>query len=123
MTVSGSGAGGNGAIVSIAGMLQAGSSGIGLNSVTMAGNTTFGGSGPWDTDPIKNVGVWGISAGALGTGGTNYNLTKFGLNQVSLNGATVDAALVDVDVQAGLLDLAGGTTSLGNPTNTITVRA
>jgi len=123
VTVSGSGVGGNGAIVSTTAILISGVSGIGLNNVTMTGNTTFGGSGPWDTDPIRNFGAWGISAGTLSTGGTNYSLTKVGLNQVSLNNSTVDAALGDIDVQQGLLDLAGSTTSLGNPTNTITVRA
>ena len=89
----------------------------------MTGNTTFGGSGPWNTDPIKNVGCWGITGGSLSTGGTNFNLTKVGLNQVSLNGANVDAALGNIDVQQGLLDLAGSTTSLGNPANTLTVEA
>ncbi len=122
VTVSGGGVGGNGAIVNTGGTLLTGSAGIGLSAVTLAGNTTFGGSGPWNTDPVKNFGVWGIN-GNLSTSGNGYSLTKAGLNQVSLNGATVDPALGNVNVQQGLLDLAAGTTSLGNPASTITVSA
>jgi autotransporter-associated beta strand protein len=122
VTVSGPGVGGKGAIVSTAGILITGSSGNGLASVTLAGDTTFGGSGPWNTDPIKNVGCWGITT-SLSTGGAGYNVTKVGTNQVSLTGATVDTALGNIDVQQGLFDLAGGTTSLGNPASNLTVRA
>lgn len=122
ISVSGAGAGGNGAIVNTGAPLLSGSAGVGLSSVTLNGNATIGGSGPWNTDPVKDLGAWGIT-GSLSTGGAGYSLTKVGLNQISLNGATVDNALGDINVQQGLLDLAGGTTSLGNPANTVTVSA
>ena len=127
LTVSGSGVGGNGALVSSAGVMPGGTlaspSPKGLNNVTMTGNTTFGGSGPWKFDIVANVGDWGIANGSLSTGGNAYNLTKVGLNEVSLNNSTVDAALGNIVVQQGLLDLAYGTSSLGNPTNTITIQS
>jgi hypothetical protein len=100
-----------------------GTAGIGLTTITMAGNTTVGASGPWDTDPVKNLGVWGINAGSLSTSGNSYSLTKVGSGQVGLTDATVDAALGNIVVQQGLLALQGNTSSLGNPTNTITIQA
>src|SRR4030095_6916191 len=93
----------------------------GLGAVTLAGDTTFGGSGQWDTDPVKNLGVWGLNSTTLTA--SNYNLTKVGVNQVGLTDTTVDDKLADITVQQGLLALQGGTTSLGNPTNTITIKA
>src|SRR5262249_5169486 len=69
ITVSGSGVGGNGAIVSTGPPLLTGTAGSGVGSVTLAGNTTVGGSGPWDTDPVKNLGVWGINGATLSTSG------------------------------------------------------
>jgi len=127
VTVSGSGVGGSGALVSSAGIMPGGTipspSPKGLNNVTLTGNTTFGGSGPWKFDIIANVGDWGIANGTLSTGGNAYNLTKVGLNEVSLNNSTVDAALADINVQQGLLDLALGTSSLGNPANNITIQS
>jgi fibronectin-binding autotransporter adhesin len=124
VTVSGAGVNSNGAIVSFGAPLLSGSSGIGLTSITLAGDTTVGGSGPWDTDPVKNLGVWGINNGALSTGGSNYNLVKVGLNQFGLSGATtVDPALGNIDVQQGLLAFLGGVDSMGNPASNITIRA
>ncbi len=124
ITVSGTGVGGNGAIVSTGPPLVTGTSGIGLTFITMAGDTTIGGSGPWDTDPVKNLGIWGINGGALSTSGSNFNLVKVGLNQVGLSGSTtVDAALGNIDVQQGLLAIQGGVDSLGNPGSNITIRA
>lgn len=123
VTVSGTGVGGTGAIVNTGPPLITGTAGIGLNSITMAGDMTVGGSGPWDTDPVKNLGVWGINSGTLSTGGANYNLIKTGLNQFGLSGATVDAALGNIDVQQGLLALQGSISSLGDPGSNITIRA
>jgi fibronectin-binding autotransporter adhesin len=124
VTVSGSGAAGAGALVSTGPPLITGVSGIGVNAVTMVGDTTVGGSGPWDTDPVKNLGVWGINGGTLSTASSNYNLVKVGLNQFGLSGGTtVDPALGNIDVQQGLLALQGGVTSLGDPGSNITVRA
>jgi autotransporter-associated beta strand protein len=117
ITASGSGPNGEGAIVS-----TAGAQGAGLDTVTLAGHTAFGGSGAWNTDPVLNVGLWTLRA-SLSTGNQPYNLIKVGPNQVTLAGVAVDAALGDIDVQQGLLDFRGGTTSMGNPANTLTVRA
>ena len=117
ITVSGSGPNGEGAIVS-----TAGAQGVGVANVVLAGGTTFGGSGTWNTDPVLNVGLWTISA-SLSTGNQPYNLTKVGLNQVTLSGATVDTALGDIDVQQGVLGFRGATTSMGDSTKTLTVRA
>jgi len=117
ITASGSGPNGEGAIIS-----TAGAQGAGLDSVTLTGHTAFGGSGAWNTDPVLNVGLWTLRA-SLSTGNQPYNLTKVGPNQVTLAGVAVDAALGDIEVQQGLLDFRGGTTSMGNPANTLTVRA
>jgi autotransporter-associated beta strand protein len=122
--VSGTGVGGTGAIVSTGPPLVTGSAGIGLTTITMTGDTTVGGSGPWDTDPVKNLGVWGLNNGTLSTGGSNFNFVKVGLNQFGLSGGTtVDPALGNIDVKEGLLALQGGVTSLGDPGSNITIRA
>lgn len=118
VTVSGAGPDGNGAIVNTANP-QANA----LGNVTLTDNTTFGGSGPWNTDPVLNRGRWDIRNGSLSTMGQPYDLTKTGSNQVTLAGVTVDALLSDIDVQRGLLALEGATTSLGETTDTLTVRA
>lgn len=117
ITASGSGPNGEGAIIS-----TAGAQGAGLDSITLAGHVTFGGLGAWNTDPVLNVGLWTLRA-SLSTGNQSYNLAKAGPNQVTLAGVAVDAALGDIDVQQGLLDFREGTTSMGNPANTLTVRA
>jgi autotransporter-associated beta strand protein len=77
----------------------------------------------WDTDPVKNLGVWGVNSAALSTGGNAYSLTKVGSGQFGLSGATVDLKLGHIDVQQGLLALQGGTDSLGDPSSNIIVRA
>jgi autotransporter-associated beta strand protein len=123
VTVSGPGVGGNGAVTSTGAPLLTGAAGTGIGSITMAGNTTVGSSGPWDTDPVKNLGVWGINNAALSTSGNPFSLTKVGSGQVGLSGATVDPQLGHIDVQQGLLALQGGTDSLGNPASNILVRA
>jgi fibronectin-binding autotransporter adhesin len=123
VTVSGAGVGGNGAVVSTGAPLLTGPAGIGIGSLTLAGNTTLGASGPWDTDPVKNLGVWGVNTAALSTSGNPFSVTKVGSGQVGLSGATVDPQLGHLDVQQGLLALQGGTDSLGNPSSNIIVRA
>jgi autotransporter-associated beta strand protein len=116
--VAGPGAGGNGALVNTAAP-QLGA----LANVTLAGNTTFGGSGPWNTDPVLNRGRWDIRNGTLSSGGQAFNLTKVGSNQVTLAGTMVDAALADIDVQQGALGFEGATSSMGDSARTLTVRA
>jgi autotransporter-associated beta strand protein len=93
-----------------------------LGNVTLTANTAFGGSGPWSTDPVQNSGRMDINGNTLSTGNQPYTLTKVGLNQVTLRDCTVDTALGNIDVQAGLLALQGGTSSLGNPNSTLTVQ-
>ena len=107
VTVAGAGVGNNGAIIN-----SAGGQNNALRYVTLAGNTTFGGSGRWD---IRSVG-----GAALNTGGNSYNLTKVGANQVSLVDVAVDPALGDINVLAGTLSTELGT-GAGDPTKTITV--
>lgn len=116
VVVSGSGVGGNGAIVN---------SGVGQNNalryVTLAGNTTFGNPGRWD---IRGAPSTADPANAgLSTGGNSYSLTKIGTNQIALVGVTVDPALADVDVQQGTLGIEAATTGLGNPANNLIIRA
>jgi autotransporter-associated beta strand protein len=109
INVSGSGVGGNGAIVN-SGSEQLSA----LRSVTLLGDTTLGGTSRWD---IRNTG----GAAALSSGGAAYNLTKNGANQVSLVGVTVDAALGDITIKQGLLGFETSTTSMGDPARTLTV--
>jgi len=116
--VSGSGPDGSGALVNTAApQLNA------LADVTLTGDTTFGGSGPWNTDPVLNRGRWDIRNGSLNGGGHAFNLTKTGSNQVSLAGTAVDATLGDIHVQQGALGFEGATTSMGDSTKTLTVAA
>jgi len=124
ITVSGSGPTGAGALVNNGGPQNSSltSTANALQNVTMAGDTTIGGTGPFNTDTIQNVGYFAIT-GTLNTGGSNYNLVKVGLNQISIIGANVDSALGNIDVQQGMLTFESGTTSMGNPASNVTVRA
>ena len=108
VNVSGTGDGGNGAIVN-SGAQQVNA----LRYVTLLGDTTFGGSGRWD--------IRGTSG--LNTGGNPYKLTKTGVNQISLVGVSVDPALGDVDVLQGILGIETTTTGLGNTASNLTVAA
>jgi autotransporter-associated beta strand protein len=116
--VSGSGPDGSGALVNTAApQLNA------LAGVTLAGDTTFGGSGPWNTDPVLNRGRWDIRNGSLNAGSQAFTLTKVGSNQVTLAGTAVDPVLGDINVQQGALGFEGATTSMGDPAKTLTVSA
>jgi autotransporter-associated beta strand protein len=102
----------------------------GLRNVVLTGHTTFGGVGPWFTDPVLNRGRLNIIESAIGagdatlsSGGQPYNLTKVGDNQVCFGGVLFDDAIANIDIQQGALSFESGTTSMGNPTNTLTVRA
>jgi fibronectin-binding autotransporter adhesin len=114
VVVNGTGVGGNGAILNSGPDSQ-----TALLNVTLAGDTTFGGSsGRWDIRTIT-----GFPA-QLQTGGQPYNLTKVGTNQVSLVGVNVDSALGNIVVQNGLLSIETSTTSLGdNTSHNLTVAA
>lgn len=115
VNVAGQGVGNNGAIInSGAGQQNA------LQRVTLAGNTTFGGTGRWD---IRSANIADPSQGSLLTGGNTYNLAKTGVNQVSLVGITVDSALANVDIQQGMLSIESATTGLGASSGTVTVES
>jgi len=110
VVVSGSGVGGNGALVN-SGAAQVSA----LQSITLGANTVFGGSGRWD--------LRGPPA-ALLTGGQPFKITKVGANQISLVAvATIDPALGDIDIQQGEFAIQTTTGQVGNPTNTITVHS
>jgi len=113
VTAIGSGPDGSGAIVNL-GVDQT----TALRSVTLAGDTTFGGTARWD---IRG------SSPSLSTGGASYNITKVGTNQVSLVGVSVDSMLGDVDIQKGVFGIQTSTVStsggFGDPTKTITVHS
>ena len=120
VTVSGAGAGGQGAIVNNSG--NPAFLGVNLRYVTMAADTTFGGTGRWDLrSPAGSTGD-PITAG-LSTGGQPFNLTKVGPNGVYIVSATVDPALADITVKQGTLAFEGNTTSMGDPAKTLTVEA
>ncbi|MBU6410403.1 MAG: hypothetical protein KGR98_08440, partial [Verrucomicrobia bacterium] len=108
--VSGTGSGGNGAIVN-GGAQQINA----LNNVTLAGDTTLGGSGRWD---IRG------GAPSLNTSpaGNAFNIVKTGVNQVSLVGVgTIDPALGNIDIQQGTFAIQTTTTQVGDPAKTITI--
>jgi autotransporter-associated beta strand protein len=105
--VSGSGVGGNGAIVNNTSTAQQNA----LQRVTLTGHTVFGGSARWD---IRATGA------QLSTGGGAYNITKIGGNQVNIVTATVDPSLANIEVQSGMLGLQT-LTGIGNPAGTLTV--
>ncbi len=117
--VGGAGVGGNGAIVNnstnTAGQLNA------FQQITLTADTTFGGSNRWDLR--ASGGTAGAPTASLSVGGSGYNITKVGTNFVGIVSATVDLTLGNVDIQNGILDFEGSTTSLGDPTKTITVRS
>jgi autotransporter-associated beta strand protein len=85
--------------------------------VTLAGDTTFGGTGRWD---LRSASTSATNA-TLSTTGHPYRLAKVGTNQVSLVSVAVDPMLGDIDVQNGLLSVEKLTSSLGNPTSTLSV--
>ena len=117
IVVSGAGVGGAGAIVnnSSGNAIYDGSGGM-TASLTLTGNTTFGGSTRWDLG----------SPATLNTGGSNYNLTISEADGLYMewDNVTIDANLGNIDIYTaggGSLGIKGCGASLGNPTNTITV--
>jgi autotransporter-associated beta strand protein len=108
ITVSGPGVAGGGAIIN-SGAPQT----TALHLVTLAGNTTFGGTGRWD--------IRGSPASLL-TGGQPFKLTKVGTNQVSLVAVNpIDSALGDIDVLQGTFAIQTSSAQVGNPNKTIAV--
>lgn len=115
VTVSGAGAGGNGAIINNGADVYPA-----LAFLALAGDTAIGGTHRWDLRPAGGT-TANPAAAALSTGGIPRNLAKVGTNFFSLVSVTVDPALADVEVRGGTLNFEGNTTGLGNPTNTLTV--
>ncbi len=83
-----------------------------LTNVTLTGDATFGGTGRWD---IRGTGA------KLSTGSNAFNLTKIGTNQVSFVGATIDPALANININQGVLAFQTSTSSMGDPTKTVTI--
>ena len=115
VTVSGTGVGGNGAIVNS----NTNQTRV-LHVVTLAADATFGGNGNWD---IHNSSGKNAVADAQLNGA--FNLTKTGTNTVALTGVTIDGNLGDINVQAGSMTVTATATapvgSLGNALNTVTI--
>lgn len=108
LTVSGSGSGGNGAIVNSSGY-SGGAVATSFQNVMLAGDTTIGGPGRLD-----------FASGNLGTGGVARKLTKVSISTLRMADLTVDNALGDIEVQGGTLSLQGGM-QVGNPANNFIV--
>lgn len=107
VTVSGAGVGGAGAIINTAGAQN-----NTLSLVTLAGDTTFGGSGRWD--------VRGTGAPHSATlNGGSYTLTKVGTNYVALTGGA-DVTVGNIVVQSGTLSIETAST-LNDDGFTVTV--
>jgi autotransporter-associated beta strand protein len=112
VVASGAGVGGNGAIVN-----NGASQTVALLTLTLAGDTTFGGSGRWD---MRN------SAGTATLNtlppGSPCNITKIGPNQVSLVAVTsIDSAIGNINVEQGEFAIQTTTAQIGDPTKTLTV--
>jgi autotransporter-associated beta strand protein len=108
---SGTGVGGLGAVVNNSPTAQAFPA---LAFLTLAGNTTIGGTSRWDLRPASaSPDSLSPNSAGLNTGGHAYSLTKVGTNFIGIVSATVDPALAAVNVQAGTLDIEGSTTGLG----------
>jgi fibronectin-binding autotransporter adhesin len=117
---SGTGVGGQGAIVNSSG--SATFVGPNVAIVTLAGDTTFGGSGRWDLRAAGGT-AGDPATASLSTSGQAYKLTKIGTNLINIVSTTVDPALGDIDVRQGTLAFEGNTTSAGNPAATLTVQS
>jgi alpha-galactosidase len=120
VTVSGWGVNSNGAIISSSSSSQLHA----IQSVTLAGDTAFGGPGNWLAS--GNPGRWDIrNAGTTLTmsGGRPFNLYKIGSNQMSFVSVTIDTNLANVDIRQGMMGFEAGSTSMGNPASNLIVRA
>ncbi len=101
--VSGSGVNSTGAVINSGASIV--NSGL-RASVTLAGDTTFGGINRWDLFNGKLF-------------GNGYKLTKTGPPEIALSGLG-DTGLGDIDIRQGQLTILG-TTTAGDPTKTLTV--
>lgn len=105
LTVSGTGVGGNGALVNNGINDQGNATG----RIVLAGDTAFGGIKRWD---LRS------SSPTLDMGG--FNITKVGTNQVSLVGVTVNNP-GNISIDGGSFGVETGTSLGGNAANSITI--
>jgi fibronectin-binding autotransporter adhesin len=117
IVVSGSGVNSNGAIVNNSFSGTNAFSGPNFAIVTMAGDTVIGGNSrlDWRANPATSTNA------TWSTLGQPFNLTKLSTNQLQLAGVTVDPALANIDVKGGIFGVQGLMSSLGNPTNSLTI--
>lgn len=109
LVVAGSGVGGAGAIVNSGGAVY----GVATN-VTLSGNATFSIGSRWD--------LGGSSGGVLNSGGQPYSVTLVGNGYYEWKRLKLDANFGDITVMSGTLGAIGSTT-FGNPANTLTLTA
>lgn len=106
VTISGTGVGGNGAVVNRA----AGGLGVGLKNLTLAGNASIGGTERWD---VRDV-VGGVAGGG-------FTLTKVGTNEIWFKDLG-ETQLGGIVINQGLLGFEGNTT-MGSPAGSVTIGA
>jgi fibronectin-binding autotransporter adhesin len=106
VTVSGSGVGGNGAIINGS---TSGSAAVNANQYTLVGNTTFGGTGRLD---IRDENTSSNNP-SISTGGNPYSITKVGTNYFALTGVQIDPALTNFYVSNGTMSFQLNTGSPG----------
>lgn len=111
----GTGLAGGGAIVNN----SAGGQTATLQSLRLTADAWLGGSSRWDVRGPTNS----FASGSFTTLGNPFNLNKVGANLICIADVNLDSALANIDVQQGTLCLEGLTTSLGNPSNTITIES
>jgi fibronectin-binding autotransporter adhesin len=113
--VSGTGVGGNGALTDTGGAIYDSAGGL-ANSITLAGDTTFSIPGPnrWDLGSASGGNV-------LSTGGNAYNLTLNAGIYFEWKNLTVDPALANIDLEGSGTFGVVGTTTFGNPADTLTI--
>jgi fibronectin-binding autotransporter adhesin len=119
VTASGSGVGGNGAIVNN----STNSPTQVFHIVNLTGDTAFGGATAWD---IRNSSGKTAPADAQLNGPNGpYNLSKVGSNTVTLQGIVIDGNLENISVEGGTLHFTASATAplagLGDPNATATV--
>jgi autotransporter-associated beta strand protein len=110
--VSGSGPNGGGAVINSGG--PAYDNGNSLTAVTLAGDATFGGPTRWD--------LGGSSGGTLSTGGNAWQATLAGAAggiYYEWMNLSIDPALANIYVLPGATLGDKGSTTLGNPTNSV----
>ena len=111
LVISGNGYDGKGAIINNGSQRNYNA----VKNMTLAGNATVGANNRWDLR-------WdGVTLATLSTKSNAFNLSKVGTNGFTLVGVKVDPMLANVNIQEGYLQMETSTTSLGNPTNTLTV--